>query len=46
MKYARMEIVIHLPDAITQVLPWQDIPRHLLEQVALEGYQSGHLSEE
>lgn len=41
-----MEIAIHVPDDIVQVLPWQDIPRHLLEQMALEGYQSGHLSEE
>jgi hypothetical protein len=41
-----MEIAIHVPDDIAQVLPWQDIPRHLLEQLALEGYQSGHLSEE
>lgn len=41
-----MEIAIHLPDDIARELPWQDIPRHLLEQIALEGYQSGHLSEE
>lgn len=41
-----MEIAIHLPDDIAQMLPWQDISRHLLEQIALEGYQAGHLSEE
>jgi len=41
-----MEIAIHLPDDIAQVLPWQDIPRHVLEHIALEGYQAGHLSEE
>jgi hypothetical protein len=41
-----MEIAIHLPDDIARVLPWEDIPRHLLEQIALEGYESGHLSEE
>jgi predicted HTH domain antitoxin len=41
-----MDIAIHLPDDIAQVLPWQDIPRHLLEQIAIEGYQSGHLSTE
>jgi predicted HTH domain antitoxin len=41
-----MEIAIHLPDDIARVLPWQDIPRHILEQIALEGYQAGHLSEE
>jgi hypothetical protein len=41
-----MEVTIHLPDDIARVLPWQDIPRHILEQIALEGYQAGHLSEE
>ena len=41
-----MDIAIHLPDDIVRVLPWQDIPRHVLEQLALEGYQAGHLSEE
>jgi hypothetical protein len=41
-----MEIAIHLPDDIVRVLPWQDIPRHMLENIALEGYQTGHLSEE
>jgi len=41
-----MEIAIHLPDDIVHVLPWQDIPRHMLENIALEGYQTGHLSEE
>ena len=41
-----MEIAIHLPDDIARVLPWQDISRHLLEQIALERYLSGHLSEE
>jgi Uncharacterised protein family (UPF0175) len=41
-----MEIAIHLPDDIVRVLPWQDIPRHVLENIALEGYQMGHLSEE
>ena len=41
-----MEIAIHLPDDIVRVLPWQDLPRHMLENIALEGYQTGHLSEE
>lgn len=41
-----MDIAIHLPDDIARVLPWEDIPRHLLEQIALQGYQAGHLSEE
>src|SRR5262245_29370971 len=36
-----MEIAIHLPDDIVESLAWQDIPRHLLEQIALEGYQTG-----
>ena len=27
-----MDIAIHLPDDIAQGLPWEDIPRHLLEQ--------------
>jgi hypothetical protein len=36
-----MEIAIHLPDDIVRVLPWQDIPRHMLESIALEGYQTG-----
>lgn len=41
-----MDIAIHLPDDIAQELPWEDIPRHVLEHLAIEGYQSGHLSEE
>ena len=41
-----MEIAIHLPDDIVRVLPWQDLSRHMLENIALEGYQTGHLSEE
>jgi hypothetical protein len=28
------------------VLPWEDIPRHLLKQIALGGYESGCLSQE
>lgn len=41
-----MDIAIHLPDDIAGVLPWEDMPRHVLEQIALEGYHAGHLSEE
>ena len=41
-----MDIAIHLPDDIAKVLPWEDIARHLREQIALEGYAAGHLSEE
>jgi hypothetical protein len=46
VRFAAMDIAIHLPDDIAKQLPWQDISRHLLEQIALEGYQAGHLSEE
>jgi hypothetical protein len=28
------------------VVPWEDVPRHLVEKIALEGYQEGWLSEE
>ena len=29
-----------------QRVPWDDIPRHILEQIALEGYAKAWLSEE
>jgi hypothetical protein len=41
-----MDIALHLPDDIVESLAWQDISRHLLEQIALEGYQTGRLNEE
>jgi hypothetical protein len=41
-----MEIAIYLPDDMAQEITWQDIPRPVLKQIALEGYQDGHLSEE
>lgn len=41
-----MEVAIHLPDDVAAAVPWEDVPRHLVEQIALEGYQDGWLSEE
>ena len=44
-----MEVAISLPDDVVQQLQTQwgeDIPRHILESVALEGYRSGVLGEE
>jgi Uncharacterised protein family (UPF0175) len=40
-----MEVAIHLPDDITAAVPWDDLPGHLVEQIALEGCQNGWLSE-
>jgi Uncharacterised protein family (UPF0175) len=41
-----MEVAIHLPDDVAAAMPWKDVPRHILEQLALEGYTDGWLSEE
>jgi hypothetical protein len=41
-----MEVAIHLPDDVAVVVPWEDVSRHLVENIALEGYQEGWLSEE
>ncbi len=43
-----MNITIELPDEIANSLQekWQDMPRVVLESVALEGYRSGALGEE
>ena len=41
-----MEVAIHLPDDVAAAVPWEDVPRHLVENIALEGYQEGWLSEE
>jgi predicted HTH domain antitoxin len=41
-----MEVAIHLPDDVAAAVPWEDVPRHLVEKIALEGYQEGWLSEE
>jgi predicted HTH domain antitoxin len=43
-----MEVSIYLPDDIVQRVQAQgeDVPRHVLESLALAWYQSGELSEE
>ena len=41
-----MEVAIHLPDEIAAAVPWDDVSCHIVEQIALEGYQDGWLSEE
>jgi hypothetical protein len=41
-----MEVAIHLPDDVAATVPWNDLRRHIIEQIALEGYQDGRLSEE
>ena len=40
-----MEIAIHVPDDVATALPWDDVARHILEQIALQGYQERWLSE-
>jgi predicted HTH domain antitoxin len=45
MKEVAMEIAIHVPDDVATALPWDDVSRHILEQIALEGYQERWLSE-
>jgi hypothetical protein len=46
VKGVPMEVAIHLPEDVAAAVPWEDVPRHLLEQIALEGYGEGWLSEE
>jgi Uncharacterised protein family (UPF0175) len=43
-----MEVAIHLPEDIAQHVQkhWEDVPRHVLESLALVWYQSGELNEE
>jgi|RhiMetdeSRZDD1v2_1073273.scaffolds.fasta_scaffold128779_2 hypothetical protein len=41
-----MEVAIHLPDDVAAAMPWKDVSRHVVEQIALEGYREGWLSEE
>lgn len=41
-----MDVAIHVPDDVAASLPWDDVPRHLVEHIALEGYAAGWLSEE
>ncbi len=42
-----MQVAIELPEDIAEGLraKWQDLPRHTLEALALEGYRSGALTE-
>ena len=42
-----MRVAIELPEDVAQDLraKWQDLPRHTLEAVAIEGYRSGALTE-
>lgn len=40
-----MQVTVQLPDAIAQHLGGKDeLPRHILEAVAVEGYRAEHLS--
>ena len=41
-----MRISVELPDDVTEILKaaWRDLPRGVLEAVALEGYRDGALS--
>ena len=43
-----MNIMIEVPDDIASALQsaWQDMPRGVLESIALEGYRSGAIGEE
>jgi hypothetical protein len=40
-----MDVAIHLPENVAAALPWENVWRHILEQIALEGYQERWLSE-
>jgi len=42
-----MQVAIELPDDVAHELQdkWKDLPRHLLEATAAEGYRSGTLTE-
>ncbi len=42
-----MKVTIELPEDIGAVLKgeWKDVPRHVLEAIAVEGYRTGVLSE-
>ncbi len=42
-----MQVAIELPEDIAEGLraKWEDLPRHALEAIALEGYRSGALTE-
>jgi predicted HTH domain antitoxin len=45
-EYLPMNVAVELPDDIAQQLEtaWQDMPRRVLEAVAVEGYRSGALT--
>lgn len=42
-----MKVTIEIPEDIGAVLEgeWNDVPRHVLEAIAVEGYRTGVLSE-
>lgn len=42
-----MRVTLDLPDDISEALSgqWQDLPRHALEALAVEGYRTGALTE-
>lgn len=42
-----MQVTIQLPDDISAALEeqWEDVPRRLLEVIAVEGYRTGALTE-
>jgi hypothetical protein len=33
-----MEVAIHLPDDVAAAVPWEDVPRHLVENLDLCRY--------
>jgi hypothetical protein len=41
-----VHVAFDLPNDIADAVPWDDIPRYMIEHLALEGYQEGWLSEE
>jgi hypothetical protein len=41
-----MEVAIHLPEDVAAAVPWDNIPRHILEKIALEGYAEGWSEEQ
>lgn len=45
-EYSNVNVAVELPDDIAQHLEtaWQDMPRRVLEAVAVEGYRSGALT--
>jgi hypothetical protein len=42
-----MKVTIELPDDVSAALKgrWDDVPRRLLEAIAVEGYRTGALTE-